>query len=314
LEGAKRGMTAAQLKEAIEETQSTRTLYRDLEVLQQAGFPLTNEDGCWRLLETSESSWAIPVNPTEVVALMLTEDLLAPVEGSWLAEPLANLRSRLSSTLTPTGRRYCAELRKANVATVFGSGHYGEKRAELEAIHEAIEKQHRVRIDYATPGKATEARTIDPYCTWFAAGSVYVVAYCHKAEDTRTFAVQRIKHAEVLDQSFDPDPAAFTRKGFGVYHGPVYRVTIDFSPKVAHLIRERRFHVSQQVTDVAKGVRLKMEAAGLPEIAAWVAGFGGEARVVAPKELVAAVKALHRRGFEVAETGWGVTSDDTREL
>ena len=108
LEGAKRGMTVAQLKEAIEETQSTRTLYRDLEVLQQAGFPLTNEDGCWRLLETSESSWAIPVNPTEVVALMLTEDLLAPVEGSWLAEPLANLRSRLSATLTPTGRRYCA--------------------------------------------------------------------------------------------------------------------------------------------------------------------------------------------------------------
>ena len=69
-------MTAAQLRSAIEETQSTRTLYRDLEVLQQAGFPLTNEGGCWRLLETSESSWAIPVNPTEVVALMLTAGLL----------------------------------------------------------------------------------------------------------------------------------------------------------------------------------------------------------------------------------------------
>jgi hypothetical protein len=91
LEGAKRGMSAAQLKDTIEETQSTRTLYRDLEVLEQAGFPLTNEGGRWRLLETSESSWAIPANPTEVVALMLTEDLLAPVEDSWLAEPLANL-------------------------------------------------------------------------------------------------------------------------------------------------------------------------------------------------------------------------------
>jgi len=74
-----------------------------------------------RLLETSESAWAIPVNPTEVVALMLTEDLLAPVEGSWLAEPLAKLRSRLSATLTPTSRRYCAELRKANVAAAFES-------------------------------------------------------------------------------------------------------------------------------------------------------------------------------------------------
>jgi predicted DNA-binding transcriptional regulator YafY len=116
-------MTAAQLRDALEEKQSTRTLYRDLEVLQQAGFPLTNEDGQWRLLEGSEGAWAIPVSPTEVVALMLTEDLLAPVEGSWLAQPLTELRARLSASLTPIGRRYCAELRKANIATLFGSGH-----------------------------------------------------------------------------------------------------------------------------------------------------------------------------------------------
>jgi predicted DNA-binding transcriptional regulator YafY len=176
-----------------------------------------------------------------------------------------------------------------------------------------------VRIEYATPGKRPEervqARVIDPYCTWFAAGRVYVVAYCHKAQDTRTFAIQRIRRADILDESFDPDPsfdpAAFTRKGFGVYHGPVYRVTIDFSPQVAHLIRERRFHVSQQVTEVGNGARLKMEAAGLPEIAAWVASFGGQARAVAPKELVEAVRALHRNGLQVAETGRDVTSDDT---
>ena len=204
LEGATRGMTAAQLKDAIEEKQSTRTLYRDLEVLQEAGFPLSNDDGCWRLLETSEGSWAIPVNPTEVVALMLTEDLLAPVEGSWLAEPLSNLRARLSSTLTPTGRRYCAELRKANVATASAAATTAKSAPSWSPFNEAIEKQHRVRITYATPGKRPEERTIDPDCTWFAAGRVYVVAYCHKAEDTRTFAVQRIKRAQDLDNPSSP--------------------------------------------------------------------------------------------------------------
>jgi hypothetical protein len=63
LEGAKRGMTVAHLREAIEETQSTRTLYRDLEVLQQAGFPLTNEDGagdCWKPVKARGPSRSIP--------------------------------------------------------------------------------------------------------------------------------------------------------------------------------------------------------------------------------------------------------------
>ena len=50
------------------------------------------------MLENSEGAWALPVSPTEVVALTLTEDLLAPVEGSWLAQPLIELRSCPSVT------------------------------------------------------------------------------------------------------------------------------------------------------------------------------------------------------------------------
>jgi predicted DNA-binding transcriptional regulator YafY len=315
LEGARRGLTAAELRDAIQAECSPRTVYRDLELLQEIGFPITSSSGRWRFLESGEGSWVVPVNPTEVMALMLTEDLLAPVEGSWIAEPLLRLRARLSAMMTPTGRRYCAELRRSNIATVFGAGRYGSKRAEIEAIHEAVEKQHRLRIRYRTPGKTTQSRRIDPYCTWFASGRMYLVAFCHTAEDIRTFAVERVDSAHVLDEPFDPDPtfdaAAFTRKGFGVFHGPTYRMIVDFSRHVAHLVRERRYHASQEVSERGRGVRLKMEAAGLPEIAAWLAGFGGDARAIAPPELVQAVARLHRDGLRVAETGQDVTSDDT---
>jgi predicted DNA-binding transcriptional regulator YafY len=314
LEGARRGLTAAELRDTIESECSPRTVYRDLELLLEIGFPITNDAGKWRFLESGEGSWVVPVNPTEVMALMLTEDLLAPAEGSWVAEPLVRLRARLSAMMTPTSRRYCAELRRSNIATVFGAGRYGAKRAEIEAIHEAVEKQQRLRIRYRSPGKDAETRRIDPYCTWFASGRMYLVAFCHTAEDIRTFAVQRVATAEVLDESFDPDPtfdpAAFTRKGFGVFHGPSYRVIVDFYQRVAHLVRERRYHASQEVSDRGKGVRLTMEAAGLPEIAAWVAGFGGDARPVAPPQLVAEVARLHRDGLRAVETKRDVTSDD----
>lgn len=315
LEGSRRGLTAMEIRGAIDEVCSARTIYRDLIVLQQAGFPLTNQEKRWQFLESGAGSWVVPVNPTEVVGLMLAEDLFEPAAGSWLLEPLRKLRQRLSAMLTPVGRRYCAELRRSNVATLFGTGRYGEKRAEIEALHEAVEKQHRLRIRYSTPGKAAAERTVDPYCTWFAAGRMYLVAYCHKSEEIRTFAVERIAKAEVLDEAFDPDPTfdagAFTRKGFGVFHGPIHQIVVDFSPRVAHLIRERRYHATQQVTDRGKGVRLKMEAAGLPEIAAWIAGFGGDARAVSPRELVDGVLRLHRDGQAAIATKRDVTSNDT---
>ena len=68
---------------------------------------------------------------------------------------------------------------------------------------------------------------------------------------------------------------------------------------------------TQELVDRGRGVRLKMEAAGLPEIASWVSGFGGDAKVIGPKELVDAVRALHRAGLDVAESRRDVTSDDT---
>jgi hypothetical protein len=64
LEGAKRGMTVAQLKEAIEETQSTRTLYRDLDAEERTISKILTEQLCYeippyRLIELAKQTWTI---------------------------------------------------------------------------------------------------------------------------------------------------------------------------------------------------------------------------------------------------------------
>jgi len=183
----------------------------------------------------------------------------------------------------------------------------------LDTIQEAIEKQQRLRIVYAAPRRESSERVVEPYCSWYASGRMYLVAWCLKADDVRVFAVQRIQSAELLDELFEPDPdfepGAFTRQSFGVYQGPVYRVIVELRPEVAHLVREFRYHHSQRLADVPWGVRLTMQAGGLPEIATWVAGFGGMARPVAPPELVEAVRRLHEEGLEVLTSG-GVTQND----
>jgi hypothetical protein len=55
------------------------------------------------------------------------------------------------------------------------------------------------------------------------------------------------------------------------------------------------------------GVRLTMTAAGLPEVAAWIASFGGKVTAVAPEGLIGAVRALHEGG--IAACGQGGKGD-----
>jgi len=293
LEGSRHGYTVPELHEAIEADCDQRTLYRDLEALQEAGFPLVRPDESkrWRVLEPREGGWVVPLAPTELIALALSESLFTNVQASQLLEPLGALRSKLLAMMSPKGRQYFDDVRQSSIATLKAPAAYAEKTEVLERIQDAIQEREVIRIVHHKPSDpAPRERVVEPYALWFTEGGFYLIAFCRSANDYRHFAIQRIHEVERTTESFDPSPdfdaAAYTRRGFGAFHGPVQRIALRFSPAVAFIARERRFHHSQRVRELEDGsVELVVEAAGMPEIAAWVAGFGGEVVPLLPRQL-----------------------------
>jgi predicted DNA-binding transcriptional regulator YafY len=312
IEAARRGLTIAELHDLLEEPCNVRTVYRDVEQLQLAGFPLVETEGRWTVLHPSGSAGlqAFPLQPSEVLALLLSEELLAPLGDGGLAQTHRELRRRLSAHLSPEGRAWVDELRHTVRAT-HAAPLLTAEAAVLNALEDAYEREHCLRIVYATPGKEPAERVVEPHLFWVHAGRPYLVGYCRTAQGFRSFAVQRIHLAEVLDESFDRrtefNPQEFTERGFGVLHGEPHAIVLEFSHEVAHLANERRFHVTQDVHVEPDGrAVLRMQAAGLPEVAAWLASFGGKVRALAPPELVTAVRALHERGLAVHASAAGL--------
>lgn len=303
LEASRRGLTVSGIHQALGGACDRRTVYRDLEQLSDAGFPLIETKGRWRMLEASEGGWNVPVHPTELLALALGEELVATTPAGWLSEPIDSLRDKLLSILSPQGRRYYDALRASTVATAFGSADMGNHTAILAPIYRAIRETRVLRMEHRPLGRPPLVRDVEPYSLWFHGGVCYLVARCLLREDFRTFAVERITRIEATEIAFEPlptfDPAAYVREAFGPFHGPAMDVTIDFAPALEPLVRQRRYHPTQEVLDGPKGwARLTLHAGGLQQIAAWVASFGGRARPVAPRELVEAVRRLHLEGLE----------------
>lgn len=313
LEATRHGLTVAELHDAVDEDCDQRTIYRDLVALESAGFPLQRDETTsrWRILEPREGGWVVPLDPTELIALAMSESLLESTEVALLLEPLRDLRAKLLAMMTPRGRSYFEELRTASIATLKAPTTYAEKAEVLSALQEAIQEREAVRIHHQKPtDPSPKARVIEPYATWFTEGGFYVIAFCRSANDYRHFALQRIHQVDRLDESFEPSPlfdaAAYSRRGFGAYHGAVTRVALRFSPELAFLARERRFHHTQRLTPHPDGTMdLFMEAAGLPEIASWVAGFGGRVVPLSPPELVDAVRELFVRGLSTLSPAAG---------
>lgn len=290
LEASRRGLTVAELLEAIEADCDQRTLYRDLDALEEAGFPLQkdDEDRRWRLLEPREGGWVVPIDPTELLALALSENLFANVDVSQLLTPLENLRAKLLAMMSPKGREFFAEMRAASIATLKAPAAFGAKGEVLAEIQNAIQEHEVIAIRHHKPTEpAPTDREVEPYAIWFTDGGFYLIGFCRRANDFRHFAIQRILHATRTDESFQPspnfDPATYAKKGFGAFHGPVTRITLRFTSRVAFLARERRYHHTQRIQELPGGeIDLTMEVAGLPEVAAWVAGFGGAVIPLAP--------------------------------
>lgn len=306
LENTRRGRTVKQLREDLGEDCTIRTIYRSIDHLRQAGFQITDEKGVYRLAEGGGLR-SEPLRADEIFALLLSEALWQPLGVAGPNKVLSSLHARLRAALKPEGRAWLEQLSNYVRASVLAPTLLQEKGHILDAIDFAVREEQLLELTYTTPNKGTSTRTVEPHLLWLVPGRAYLSAYCDGGTEAQTFAVQRISTATVLETTFerraDFDPREFTQRGFGVYHGETFDFSVRFTPSVAHLAHERAWHITQELTELSDGsVELTFRCAGLPEVAAWLAGFGGKVVALEPPELVDAVRALHEAGLEACRT------------
>jgi len=157
----------------------------------------------------------------------------------------------------------------------------------------------KVWIRYYAASKNEESeRVIEPYLIEIYRGSnPYVIAFCNKREDFRDFRIDRIRKLKVLDEAFQRDPSfnpeEYLASRFQYERGnEVFAVAIWFDVETAPFIRERRWHITQQIEEHPdESLTLRMEVPGLNDLKRWVLGYGKGAVVKEPPELVKSMQA-----------------------
>ena len=291
------GATLSELASSLPDDypKGERTLRRDLEALQAAGFPLyTERDGRyvrWRFPDGYRLETGLPVTATELMALHFSRDLLAPLQGTPFYEDLHRLLQKVHAVLPPEARAHVEAVRDGLSVAVGPVKNYARHRETVAALQQAIQQRCRVRLRYRdlTHGRIT-VRLVDPYRLWYAKGTLYLIAHCHKRDALRFFAVDRIQRLTPTDQPFqmplDMDFAELMNDRLGVMDGEVQEVLLRFEPAAGRYIQERVWHSSQRLEQHPDGrVTLALRVAVTPELRAWVLSFGSNATVLAPERL-----------------------------
>jgi predicted DNA-binding transcriptional regulator YafY len=164
--------------------------------------------------------------------------------------------------------------------------------AVFNALSAAVLKQTEVAFEYRKPGDAKRSpRHVRPYHLSNRENLWYLIGHDLERGALRTFALPRIANVTLAKSTFvrpdDFSPEKFFASALGVLGGAGdYRVVLRFSPQVADRIREREWHESQELRDLAGGgVELQLRLGALTEAEQWALSWGAEVEVVAPPEL-----------------------------
>lgn len=176
---------------------SRRTIYRDLESLSQAGFPIVSyagRNGGLSLMKHYQID-------KRILSKEDVKNLYSALKGLQSIKQQSELNALIAKLLPEE---------KSNHATDYDihfSSWYSDSfiQKKINILQEAIEGKSCVLLDYiSTSGR--RKRKIEAYQLVFKDSAWYLHAFCHNRQDFRLFKLQRMASLTLLEEKFTGRP------------------------------------------------------------------------------------------------------------
>jgi len=300
VESARVGVTIHELAAHADVT--TRTIRRDLQALQEAGFAIYDEGEehdtkRWKLDSAPFRSVEAGLGVQDVAALYLSRSIVEALSAWPLADELRVALGKLERALNPRMREFLATLPQV-VSTKAAPG-AGGARPELvdvtRRLFEAVRDRRLIEMRYySAASRRAKAYSVQPYRITLAQGGVYLVAWVPQYDEFRTFAVERIERLSVQETTFRKTrelPADVFGSSLGVFSADPERVVIEFAAKAAPYVHGKTWHESQTSTLLGDGrVRMTLDVSIDWALRSWLLGFGADVKILSPSSLAASLR------------------------
>ena len=265
----KKKVTAKELAERFEV--STRTIYRDIEVLSRANIPIyatKGKDGGIGLLEE------FVLNKT-VLSEEEQNQILFALQG--MDKVTGQAGNDIVAKLSTIFQKEADDWLKIDFSNW---GKEGSQKEWFAILKKAILQKKLVQFIYFnTDGQKTK-RTVEPLQIWFKDKSWYLVSYCRQKEDYRIFKIARMKEAEVLNEHFErtlPEPSTEQKRSF-----PTITLQLEISKEMAYRVYDE--FEPNEITPKENGdFVVTVEYPENDWVYGYILSFGEAAKVLAPK-------------------------------
>jgi predicted DNA-binding transcriptional regulator YafY len=274
---------------------SRATAYRDIAFLRDAlGAPIDSDgdQAAFHYAPDEGERFELPglwLTSEELQALLALNELVGRTGPGFLASALAPFRSRIDRLLSnqTDGKSFPIERIR-----VIGSGTRKVDEATFRHTASAVLGRRKLKFDYrARSTDEGTTRTVSPQRLTHYRDNWYLDAWDHGRDGLRSFALDRIARAQVIEETAEDRPEAelntHLASSYGIFSGaPKAWATLRFSPHAARWVADEHWHSQQQGQWLNDGrYELKVPYSNSRELLMDVLKYGPDAEVVAPISL-----------------------------
>ena len=195
---------------------TTRTIRRDLQALEEAGFPLyddrSHDDGRtrWTINGQAFKGLSAGLTLSELCALYFSRTLLESLAGTPFRDDLESAFDKLAASLTPHMRQFLDQLPRVIASKPDplrrrpGDDDGRQQQIIARALEATLHHRQATLTYYSRSSERTKSYLVHPYRLAYAQGGLYLLAHVPEYNEVRTFAVERIEEISLLEERFTP--------------------------------------------------------------------------------------------------------------
>ena len=196
----RRAVTAKQIAEAFEIC--SRTVYRDIQCLIDAGAPIMGEAGVGYLIDKQYYLPPITFDADELEAIGLGISMVRQWTDSQFADKADSAFAKIQAVLPASLQ---GELKQITTYAV-PTRPPVPWTVSFSTLRECIRARRKIHIAYTDENQQETTRNLQPLALFFFNPVWLLAGWCEKRQDFRNFRLDRIQSLALNEEHFDDDP------------------------------------------------------------------------------------------------------------
>jgi len=268
---------------------STRTVYRDVKALMEAGVPIGSEAGTGYFIVDGYHLPPVMFTQDEAGALLLAGKLVDKMTDKSIKQAYTSALLKIKSVLHSEEKERMEQL-DSNVQVFLRGRQKDGPSTEfpdhfLTAIQRAVATRKVLKIMYTNSAGESTKREIEPLGVSYYSMAWHLIGWCRLRKEYRDFRSDRIRDLTETGQSFEGQAHITMQEYFQRMretNGGMISVVVTFRKEG---LKGRHLYGCIQQTDLGDRIRAEYLLDNLGWMARWLLMFGNNAEVETPDEL-----------------------------